>query len=141
MKQAFRRPPIIGSFEDIGKDIAREVMKAPTDIGEKIVESLTGTTSAQGQQTQQQQKPEEAKINKSIARAALTQLATPKQQEPTPYEQREKEDREKKELEKREKERIAMRELPKMSTKKRRGDLYGIQGKASSEKSRNVRQD
>lgn len=140
MKGVFK-PPIIGSFEDIGKDIARETVKAPTDIGEKIVESLTGTTSAQGQQTQQQQKPEEAKINKSIARAALAQLATPKQQEPTPYEQREKEQEQKKEMDKKQKGKIAMQELPKMSTKKRRGDLYGIQGKASSEKSRNVRQD
>ncbi len=140
MKTAFR-PPIIGSFEDIGKDIASEAVKAPVDIGEKILESLTGSSGTKGQQGQQQQKPEEAKINKSIARAALVQLATPKQQEPTPYEQREKEDREKKELEKREKKKIAMQELPKMSTKKRRGDLYGIQGKSSSEKSRNVRQD
>lgn len=135
------KPPILGSFEDIGKDVVREAVKAPTDIAGKIIESLTGSTGSKGQQNQQQQKPEEAKINKSIARAALQQLATPKQQEPTPYEQREKEDREKKELEKREKEKIAMQELPKMSTKKRRGDLYGIQGKSSSEKSRNVRQD
>ncbi len=141
MKGTFRRPPILGSFEDIGKDIVSETAKVPTDIGGKILESLTGTTSAQGQQTQQQQKPEEAKINKSIARAALAQLATPKQQEPTPYEQREKEQEQKKEMDKKQKEKIAMQELPKMSSKKRRGDLYGIQGKSSSEKSRNVRQD
>jgi len=150
MKTAFK-PPILGSFEDIGKDVVSETAKIPTDIGGKILESLTGSTGSKGQQNQQQQKQAGAlgkieetndqQVKKSIARAALAQLATPKQQEPTPYEQREKEDREKKEFEKREKEKIAMQELPRMSSKKRRGDMYGIQGKASSEKSRNVRQD
>ena len=128
--------PIIGSFEDIGKDVVSEVVKAPTDIGEKILESLTGST---GTNKQQQNIPKQQ--DGALARAALQELATPKQQEPTPFEQQQKEDARKKELEKREKEKIAMQELPKMSTKKRRGDLYGIQGKSSSEKSRNVRQD
>ncbi|KKS78495.1 MAG: hypothetical protein UV52_C0039G0001, partial [Parcubacteria group bacterium GW2011_GWD1_42_9] len=55
MKQAVPRPPIIGSFEDIGKDVAREVTKAPTDIGEKILESLTGSTGTSKQQNKPQQ--------------------------------------------------------------------------------------
>ncbi len=150
MKQAVPRPPIIGSFEDIGKDVAREVTKAPTDIGEKILESLTGSTGTSKQQNKPQQqdgalgKMEETKdeqVKKSIARAALQQLATPRGQEPPEYEQKKKEEQEKKEMEKKQKEKIAMQELPKMSAKKRRGDLYGIQGKSSSEKRRNVRQD
>lgn len=140
MKQQAVRSPILGSFEDIGKDIVGEAVKAPTDIGEKIIESLTGSSSTK---SQQQQKPEEAKIDKSVARAALQQLATPKQQqqEPSIFEKQTQEQKEKKEMEKKQKEKIAMQELPKMSSKKRRGDLYGIQGKASLEKSRNVRQD
>ncbi|KKS81229.1 MAG: hypothetical protein UV58_C0025G0006 [Candidatus Wolfebacteria bacterium GW2011_GWC1_43_10] len=82
MKQAVPRPPIIGSFEDIGKDVAREVTKAPTDIGEKILESLTGSTGTSKQQNKPQQqdgalgKMEETKdqqVKKSIARAALQQ--------------------------------------------------------------------
>ncbi len=151
MKQALPRPPIIGSFEDIGKDIVSETVKAPTDIGEKILESLTGSSGTNKQQGKQQQKQDGAlgkmeetndqKAKKSIARAALAQLATPKGQEPKPFEQKQKEEEQKKEMDKKQKEKIAMQELPKMSSKKRRGDLYGIQGKSSSEKSRNVRQD
>jgi len=150
MKQAVPRPPIIGSFEDIGKDVAREVTKAPTDIGEKILESLTGSTGTSKQQNKPQQqdgalgKMEETKdqqVKKYIARAALQQLATPRGQEQPEYEQKKKEEEQKKNMEKKQKEKIAAQELPKMSSKKRRGDLYGIQGKSSSEKSRNVRQD
>ena len=151
MKQAFLRPPILGSFEDIGKDIVSETVKAPTDIGEKILESLTGSTSSKGQQGQQQQKPDGAlgkmeetnnqQVKKSIARAALQQLAAPQRQEQPEYEQKKKEEEQKKEMDKKQKEKMAAQELPKMSLKKRRGDLYGIQGKSSSEKSRNVRQD
>jgi len=143
--------PIIGSFEDIGKDVVSEAVKAPTDIAEKILESLTGTTGAKGQQGKQQQKPDGAlgkmeetkdqKVKKSIARSALQQLATPNKQEQPEYEQKKKEEEQRKEMEKKQKEKIAAQELPKMSSKKRRGDLYGIQGKSSSEKSRNVRQD
>jgi hypothetical protein len=144
------RPPILGSFEDIGKDVASEIAKVPTDIGGKILESLTGATGTKGQQGQQQKKPDGAlgkmeetkdtQVKKSIARAALQQLATPKQHESTPYEEKQKEEQKKKEAEKQQKQQ-ASQELPRMSSKKRRGDLYGIQGKASSEKSRNVRQD
>jgi len=151
MKQTLPRPPIIGSFEDIGKDVASEVVKAPTDIGEKILESLTGSTgtSKQQQKPAQQQdgalgKMEETKdqqVKKSIARAALQQLATPNRQEQPEYERKKKEEEQRKEMEKKQKEKMATQELPRMSSKKRRGDLYGIQGKASSEKSRNVRQD
>ena len=41
---------IIGSFEEIGKDVVREVAKAPTDIAGKALESL-GTSSGQKGQT------------------------------------------------------------------------------------------
>ena len=80
-------------------------------------------------------------MKKAIARAALQQLADPVKKEPTDFEKKTKEEAEKKEMEKKQKEQAAIQELPKMSTKKRRGDLYGIQGRVSSEKSRNVRQD
>lgn len=151
MKGTFK-PPILGSFEDIGKDVVSEAAKVPADIGGKILESLTGTTGSKGQQSQQQQKqPEGAlgkieqtndqQIKKSIARAALQQLATPKQQEQTPFEQQQKEQEQKKEMEKKQQEKAAMQELPRMSAKKRRGDLYGIKGKSSTEMSKNVRQD
>ena len=78
---------IIGSFEDIGKDIAHEVAKVPVDIAGKALESL-GTSSQKGQKGNQMnptgdatKKPEGAlaqldqttdqKIKQSIAREAL----------------------------------------------------------------------
>jgi len=147
------KPPILGSFEDIGKDIAREVVKAPADIGQKIVESLTGTTSQKGQQGQkpQQQKPEgplgeldetnDQQVKKSIARAALQQLATPGRPVEPSYEQKKQEVEQRKIMEQKQKEKSASQELPRMSSKKRRGDLYGVKGKSSTEMSKNVRQD
>lgn len=87
------RPPVIGSFEDIGKDVAREIVKAPTDIAGKIIESLTGGSSVKGQKqpaangtdASAAKKPDGAlgameetndmKVKKAIARAALQQLA------------------------------------------------------------------
>jgi hypothetical protein len=150
MKGTFK-PPILGSFEDIGKDIVSETAKVPTEIVGKILESLTGSTGAKGQQNQQQQKPDGAlgkieqtndqQVKKSIARSALQQLAAPKQQEPTLFEQKQKEERQKKETAIKQQEKVAMQELPRMSSKKRRGDLYGIKGKSSTEMSKNVRQD
>lgn len=40
---------IIGSFEDIGKDVARETGKVPTDIAGKALESFGGASGQQGQ--------------------------------------------------------------------------------------------
>jgi len=151
------KPPMIGSFEDIGKDIVHEAAKAPVDIGGKIIESLTGGSSVKGQKSAAPigdesvvKKPDGAlgamedtkdlKVKKAIARAALEQLAGAKQPELSDYEKRKQEEQQKKELQK-QKELQMSQELPKMSSKKRRGDLYGIKGKSSTEMSKNVRQD
>jgi len=155
------RPPMLGSFEDIGRDVAREVVKAPTDIGEKVLESLVGGSSTKGQKqvtpssgesARKGQKQDGAlgameetsdmKVKKAIARAALEQLAGHTEQKPlSVFEEKKKEDQEKKNLEQAQAKKAALTEVPKVSTKKRRGDLYGIKGKSSTEMSKNVRQD
>ena len=153
------RPPIIGSFEDIGKDVVHEVAKAPTDIAGKILESLTGGSSVKGQKQVQSdvedvgikksdgalgamEQTDDKNVKKSIARAALEQLAGHKEQKPSSvFEAKQKEEQQKKQAEQEEAKKMAFAEMPKMSSKKRRGDLYGIKGKSSTEMSKNVRQD
>ena len=156
---AGRRPPIIGSFEDIGKDVVHEVAKAPTDIAGKVLESLTGGSSVKGQKQpsavggeSQVKKPDGAlgameqtddkNVKKAIARAALEQLAGRTEQKPSSvFEEKQKEADEKKKAEQAQDKKAAFEQMPKMSSKKRRGDLYGIKGKSSTEMSKNVRQD
>ncbi|MFH0749663.1 MAG: hypothetical protein V1917_01950 [Candidatus Gottesmanbacteria bacterium] len=161
MKSGFK-PPMIGSFEDIGKDVVREVVKAPIDIAGKILESLTGTSSGKGQQhgsgkqqeggVEMSKKPDGAlgameetndvKVKRAIARAALEQFASKGEKPPVSvWEEKQKKEQEKKEMVKKQAEQSAFAKMPKMSSKKRRGDLYGIKGKSSTEMSKNVRQD
>ncbi|MCX6793897.1 MAG: hypothetical protein NTY06_02215 [Candidatus Gottesmanbacteria bacterium] len=125
---------IIGSFEDIGKDIVRETAKVPTDIAGKALESL-GTNT-------QKTAPEETKP--IPPREWLAELAgnSKKQREPTVQERLEKEKQEKNEKESKQAG-VAqkMAPLPSMSQKAKPGNLYGIAQKSSSEKSKNVRQD
>lgn len=152
------RLPIVGSFEDIGKDVVHQAVQAPVDIAGKVLESLTGG-SAKGQKQPMQsggesqaKKPDGAlgameetndmKVKKAIARAALEQLAGHTEQKPTSiFEEKQKEEQQKKQAEATQAKKAAFSEMPKMSSKKRRGDLYGIKGKSSTEMSKNVRQD
>ncbi len=153
------RPPMLGSFEDIGKDVVKQTVQAPVDIAGKVLESLTGGSSVKGQKQAQQisteshtQKPDGAlgqmeetndiKVKKAIARAALEQLAGHTEQKPSSvFEEKKKEEQQKKQAEEEQAKKAALAEVPKMSSKKRRGDLYGIKGKSSTEMSKNVRQD
>lgn len=150
---------IIGSFEDIGKDIAREAVKVPKDIVGKALESL-GTSSQKGQKgnpmgAQSKVKPHEGalgeleqtkdvKVKQQIAREALAQIAgnPKKQKEPTVAEIHEKEKQEKNEKEAKQNA-TAQKMAPIASggSKPKRGNLYGVKQKSSSEMSKNVRQD
>lgn len=147
------------SFEDIGKDVVRESVKAPKDITGKALESLgmsggkkkpkgqtTNTQPASGSEgdTQNPQDAQHEELKRTIARAALEELSgkKPKQKEFTVWEKIQKEEEEKKELEKKKKEEAAKKDLPKTSSRRPRGDLYGLKAKkAAAEMSRNVRQD
>lgn len=135
---------IIGSFEDIGKDIAREAVKVPKDIVGKALESLGTRSQKNPQQAHVPPKRSEdaaqEKVSKATARAALQNIAGPqKPKEPTVQERFAKEEQEKKE--KRAKEMPKMAPLAHVPSKPKRGNLYGIKQKASSEASKNVRQD
>ncbi len=149
---------MLGSFEDIGKDVVKQTVQAPVDIAGKVLESLTGG-SVKGQKQVQSgaedagvknldgalgamEQTDDMKVKKAIARAALEQLAGHSEQKPpSVFEEKKKEEQEKKQAEQEQAKKAALAEVPKMSSKKRRGDLYGIKGKSSTEMSKNVRQD
>lgn len=135
---------IIGSFEDIGKDIVREAVKVPKDIAGKALESL-GTSKSQTSQTApKQQKPEREETPPVSPRQWLAELAGKgkQQKEPTVQERLEKENQEKNEKE--QKQAVTAQKMAPIvtgSSKPKRGNLYGVKQKASSEMSKNVRQD
>ncbi len=150
---------IIGSFEDIGKDIASEVVSVPKDIAGKALESLGTASTTKGQQgntllagSADASKPKEEgalgklnettdpKIKQAIARAALAQLAGTPTKEKSVHERQIEEEQKKKE-QKEIDTKAARMQLQPMSTKQKTGNLYGIAQKASSEKSKNARQD
>lgn len=152
---------IIGSFEDIGKDVVHEVAKVPGDIAGKALESL-GATSGKTQQGQTVStatdavKPKEKtswetfdeardeKAKRAIARAALEALLkrTAKPKEPSVWEKIQTEVEQKKQMQKQQQMQTAGQQLPKTSTKRPRGDLYGVGAKRlGSELGKNVRQD
>lgn len=145
---------IIGSFTDelgeLGKQIVRETVKVPKDIAGKALESL-GASS--GQKQPQQTTPSadtpkkevsEQQVKASVAREALAQIAgvKPKQKEPSVWEKIQAEAEQKKELAKQQQQQASAQQLPHVKSKRRRGDLYGIQAKkAGGEIGKNVRQD
>jgi len=162
MKPPTKPSPIIGSFEDIGSDVIRETKQVATDVGGKILESLTGAgSSAKGKPTGQfgpgegggmskkqdgalgaMEETKDMDVKRAIARAALQQLAGGDvKEEPSVWEEKQREEKEQQAARKNLAQKQALSELPVIKTKKRRGDLYGIKGKSSSEMSKNVRQD
>ena len=159
MKQ--RPSPVIGSFEDIGSDVVRETTVGAKDIGEKIMESLTGSTSSRQTPTTgkgdevghgTEKKPDGAlrtmeetndmNVKRAIARAALQELAGSHQEStPSVFEEKKQQELEQKQKQEAQTKQSSFAELPKGTYKRRRGDLYGIKGKSSTELSKNVRQD
>lgn len=143
------------SFEQLGKDIVSETVAVPKDIASNAMESLgvsvggkkkPKTQTQQVPQTpeQQQKQQEDEEIKRAVARRALEEISGKIQQkkEPTVWEKLQQEEEQKKEQEKKKKEQAAMQSLPAVSSKRKRGDLYGMKAKkASAEMSRNVRQD
>lgn len=148
------------SFEQIGKDIARETVQAPKDIVGKALESLGSGSSSKkaGQKVTQSSTPSNIvqnssalsefnqsnsdEVKQAVARAALSELAGgTKSQEPSEYEKKLQEEEQKK-LEKEQKKKAASMMLQPQSSKRKRGDLFGLKAKKSStEIGKNVRQD
>jgi len=125
---------IIGSFEDIGKDVARETAKLPFEM-------LGMGKKSKSQTSPNSQQPLPAEASAKVGREWLAELAGKnKQHEPTVQErfEREKQEKQEKEVKKNMVEQ-KMAPLPKLTTKAKRGNLFGSQ--QSSEKSKNSRAD
>jgi len=145
---------IIGSFGDIGQEIVREAAKVPGDIAGKALESM-GTSSGKKQGSQKKAKTvktpgeetlenatqsRDESVKKAMARHALEELVgigSPKK-EPTVWEKKQAEEKDKKLVSEERKKLIEKQKIPEVQTKKRRGNLYGIGIKTSSEKQKNV---
>lgn len=149
---------VIGSFEDIGKDIVQEVAKVPKDIAGKALESLgTNSGKRQGQQgstaapsyttkegpLDQLDKTKDYHVKQTIARAALEQLAgrKPKQKEPSVWEKLQMEAEQKKKAATQQQSYAAASLLPQTAAKRPRGDLFGTKAKQTSAERKAVRQD
>lgn len=147
------------SFEALGKDVAHEAVQAPKDVAGKVLETVgisAGGKKKKIQQThakpsatskedtnRQEEEQHAEEIKRSVARRALEELSgiRPTQKEPSVWERLQKEEEEKKEMEKKKKEAKQKSALPQTGSKRKRGDLYGVQAKKTSAENRNVRQD
>ncbi len=150
---------ITEEFEQIGKQVVQEVVKVPKDVAGKALESLGASsgkksntsatsnvqTQGSGEKTPLQQLSEakEQQTKKAIARNALEQIAgvKPKQKEPTVWEKIQMEAEQKKELAAKQAKQAQAQALPQVTSKRKRGDLYGTQAKKTSAENKNVRQD
>jgi hypothetical protein len=143
------------SFEDIGKDIARETVQAPKDIVGTALESL-GVSSGQKKNPKQaassdpQGSQENApaaqgpsdEVKRAIARAALRELSgQTRPKELSVWEKIQKEEEQKKEMEKKQKEQARKQALPQAASKRPRGDLYGKKAKQTNMENKSKRQD
>lgn len=137
---------IIGSFEDIGKDVVRETAKLPKDVAGQALESLNT-----GGGKKQTNKPlaktaEQTKtiLNQKIAHAVLEELAgvQSKDKPPSVYEKIQAEIEQKKQQTVQQAKTTAWQQLPKTGSKPKQGSLVGVtKQKSGSETSRNVRGD
>lgn len=147
------------SFETIAQDVAAEVKQAPKDMVGAALESVGLSTGGKKKTAQQQQQgtgepgtePQSApsggelssEVKRAIARAALEELSgkKPHQKEQSVWEKLQQEENQKKEQKKLQKAQAAKASLPQVSSKRKRGDLYGMKAKKTAAENRNVRQD
>ena len=145
---------ITEEFEQLGKQIVRETVKAPKDIAGKALESLGSSSAKPGQTTASAKSDQEtaidkftkesdAAVKKAIARAALEELAgrKPKEKEPSVRERIEMEEKQKKEMLAKQQAQAQKMQLSQSRSKRPRGDLFGVKAKQSSAERKNVRQD
>ena len=139
---------IIGSFEDIGKDIVREAASVPKDIAGKALESLGSSSGqkVQGQTGINSGNPEDSRnlqkgpweqfdalpdkdVKKKMARNALQALLArlaSKPKEPTVWEKMQQEVEQKKQMQQQQQVQVNASQLFKTASKRPRGDLYGV---------------
>lgn len=126
---------IIGSFEDIGRDIARETVNIPKDIVGVVLSSSPSIPSS----------PEISSIHKptdkAFARRRLEEYARPHEKKPDQWEQEQLAAKQKKAALDNQSQKAEFEKLPVVRSHRRRGDYYGVTGKSHPEVSKNVRQD
>lgn len=151
---------ITEELNETAKQVVKQTVQVPKDVAQGALESLGGssakTQSGKTQQAAQPPKPtgektplddfqnaSDARTKKEIARSALAYLAGQAgQKEPTVWEKKQTDAEQKKEAAKEEKNYVRRTQLNPMSTKPKRGNLFGVtKKKAGTETSRNVRQD
>lgn len=143
---------IIGSFEEIGKEVARETVKAPTEIAGKAMESLGAKSGKQGQHPVNSGSPTDSrnvesgqteKIHPAQARAWLEKTLGRKTGEKklSVWEEIQREEAQKKEQAQKQAAQASLTELPKMTSKPKRGNLYGIKQKRAAAEQKATRQD
>lgn len=153
---------IIGSFEDIGKDIVREAASVPKDIVGKALESLGSSSGQKTQKPVNSGNPRDSRnlengpweqfdalpdkdVKKKMARNALQALLARlagKPKERTVWEKMQQEVEQKKQMQQQQQAQVNASQLFKTASKRPRGDLYGMKAKkAGSEVGKNVRQD
>ncbi len=154
---------VIGSFEDIGKDVVKQTMKLPSDIVGSALESLGSSGTNKGQPGQQKNKQlvglydarephkedewdkihqtKDTQVKQAIARSALEALTKrPREKEERVWDKNMKENEQKKLIKLHQEQ--AQSTLPLMSQKQTRGDLYGLKAKRSpGEIGKNVKTD
>ncbi|MFZ5845564.1 MAG: hypothetical protein ACOY0S_03800 [Patescibacteria group bacterium] len=131
---------------ELGKKVVTETAKVPKDIASRALESLESSPiteeSAKAGPWEKFDELKDEEVKRAMARAALAQLAgKPRPKEPPIVERLEQEEREKKEAAAKQAAVAAQMAPIAVPRGRRRGDLYSLSAKASSEKSRNVRQD
>lgn len=151
---------IIGAMTEelgeLGKQIVSETVQAPKDIAGKALESVglssggkkqgqtakpMSSAAEPGSQAEADQRHSQ-ELKKAIARQALAELAGGKKRsEPGVWERIQKEEEQKKEAKKQQKAQAAKTNLPQVSSKRKRGDLFGMKAKKAATENKNVRQD
>jgi len=148
---------IIGSLGEIGSEVLKETAKVPVDIIGKTLESGAAGKNqtqkisdseeslSQGQarwgtldKIQKSQSPE---VRRQNARRALEQYigsSNAPGKEPTVYEKKSAEEEEKKKILEEQKKKEEKMRLPRVSSKPRQGQLYGIHEK-TTEAGKNVK--
>lgn len=151
------RPPILGSFEQIGEQVKEEITKLPGDLLGQALESVGIHTGGkkQGQQSSnasQTQDPTSAlhqidnqkdeKIKREIARKALEELtASTRPKELSVWDKLQQEEEQKKQAAEERKKMSQSVALPSSGQRKVPGIKSAVKAKQSSEIGKNAKQD
>lgn len=153
---------IAGELGNIAKDVGKQVAQIPKDIVGKALESMgassgmkpggtkftvqSTTPEGSGKQSAWDQfgSEKDAQIKRQIARKALEELAggsVKKQREPSIWERLQQEQEQKKQMQAQQKAQSDAQALPRSTSKRAVGDLYGKKAKSTAMENKSLRQD